>query len=83
MKLIIDINNNEYMGIKEYSNNITSYPITIHLYDAVRNGTPLDDLRAEIEQTAIDYDKFDDYRRIRGLWIALDIIDKYKAESEE
>lgn len=32
---------NEYLGIKKYPNNITSYPITIHLYDAVRNGTPL------------------------------------------
>ena len=42
----------------------------------------LDKIRAEIEQTAKDYDKFDDYRRVRGLWIALEIIDKYKAESE-
>ena len=42
----------------------------------------LDKIRTEIEQTAKDYDKFDDYRRVRGLWIALDIIDKYK-ESEE
>ena len=42
----------------------------------------LNEIRAEIEQTAKDYDKFDDYRRVRGLWIALDIIDKYK-ESEE
>lgn len=40
----------------------------------------LDKIRAEIEQTAKDYDKFDDYRRVRGLWIALKIIDKYKAE---
>lgn len=43
----------------------------------------LDKIRAEIEQTAKDYDKFDDYRRVRGLRIALEIIDKYKAESEE
>ena len=43
----------------------------------------VDKIRAEIEQKAIDYDKFDDYRRTRGLWIALGIIDKYKAESEE
>jgi len=43
----------------------------------------LDKIRAEIEQTAKDYDKFDDYRRVHGLWIALDIIDKYKAESED
>ena len=43
----------------------------------------LDKIRAEIEQTAKDYDKFADYRRVRGLWIALDIIDKYKGESED
>lgn len=42
----------------------------------------LDKIRAEIEQTAKDYDKFADYRRVRGLWIALEIIEKYKAESE-
>ena len=43
----------------------------------------LDKIRAEIEQTAKDYDKFADYRRIYGLWIAIDIIDKYKAEAEQ
>ena len=43
MKLIIDINDNEYIGIKEYPDNVTSYPVTIHLYDAVRNGVPLKD----------------------------------------
>lgn len=43
----------------------------------------LDKIRAEIEQTAKDYDKFADYRRVRGLWIALDIIDKYRAETEQ
>ena len=41
MQIVIDINENEYLGIKKYPNNITSYPVTIHLYDAVRNGTPL------------------------------------------
>lgn len=43
----------------------------------------LDNIRAEIEHTAKDYDKFDDYRRVHGLWIALKIIDKYEAESED
>ena len=38
----------------------------------------LSKIRTEIEQTAKEYDKFADYRRIYGLWIALDIIDKYK-----
>lgn len=42
----------------------------------------LDKIRSEIEQLAKDYDKFADYRRIYGLWIALDIIDKYRAEKE-
>ena len=43
----------------------------------------LDKIRSEIEQTAKDYDKYADYRRVHGLWIALDIIDKYKGESED
>ena len=43
----------------------------------------IEKIRAEIEQTAKDHDKFDDYRRVRGLWIALEIIDKYTAESED
>lgn len=40
-------------------------------------------VKAEIEQTAKDYDKFDDYRRVRGLWIALKIIDKHLKEVSE
>lgn len=40
-------------------------------------------IRTEIEQIAKDYDKFDDYRRVRGLWIALEIIDKYRNEVSE
>lgn len=47
----------------------------------IKSLTALDKIRAKIEQTAKDYDKFDDYRRARGLWIALEIIDK--TESEE
>ena len=41
MQIVIDINENEYLSIKNYPDNITSYPVTIHLYEAVRNGTPL------------------------------------------
>ena len=47
MKLIVDINDNDYMRIKKFSNDVTSYPISIHVYDAVRNGIPLDDIKAE------------------------------------
>lgn len=74
MKLIIDINDNEYIGIKEYPGNITSYPVTIHLYDAVRNGTPLEDIKVEIQNTILEqtYEK----GQIAEL-------EKIKAESEE
>ena len=41
MKLVIEIDENEYIGIKSFPNSNTSYPWTLHLYDAVRNGTPL------------------------------------------
>lgn len=42
-KIVIELDNNEYIRIKECPNNITSYPVTIHLYDAVRNGIPLEE----------------------------------------
>ncbi len=41
MKIVIDINENEYLGIKNYPNNTTSYPVTIHLYEAVKKGISL------------------------------------------
>lgn len=41
MKLVIDIDENEYIGIKSFPKGNTLYPLTLHLYDAVRNGTPL------------------------------------------
>ena len=53
MKIVIEINENEYTGIKSFPNANTSYPWTLHLYDAVRNGIPLDkvieDIKAEIQ----------------------------------
>ena len=41
MQIVIDINENEYLGIKNYPDAVTSYPVTLHLYEAVRSGTPL------------------------------------------
>lgn len=38
----------------------------------------LEKIRAEIEQTARDCDEYNDYGRVYGLQIALDIIDKYR-----
>ena len=82
MKLIIDINDNEYIGIKEYPDNVTSYPVTIHLYDAVKNGIPLDDVLDKIKeeiQENINYNKKMNYQGIvAGLLLTFDIIDKYR-----
>ena len=41
----------------------------------------LDKIRAEIEQTVRDCDEYNDYGRVYGLQIALDIIDKYKEDT--
>lgn len=57
MKLIIDINDNEYMRIKEYPNNITSYPVTIHIYDAIRKGIPLEQETCEDEEYEKDLNR--------------------------
>lgn len=78
MKLIIDINENEYLGIKSFPDSTTSYPWTLHLYEAVRNGTQLNDIKAEIldymtEDAMEDYD----YGHNDGLERALKIIDKH------
>ena len=96
MKLIIDVNDNEYMGIKKYPNNITSYPVTIHIYDAIRKGVPLEDvldkIRAEIEKERVEihtisfkgeYNNLFDDGRHNGLLKALEIIDKYREERSE
>ena len=58
------------------------FPIVDKLIRDRINEVP-DKIRAEIEQTARDCDEYNDYGRMYGLQIALDIIDKYKAESEE
>ena len=76
MKLIIDIPEEEYERIKDIPND---YKLLIH--KAVANGTPLDDVKAEIEEMPTDY---------CGGYIGLDkkevlqILDNIgKAESED
>lgn len=50
VKLVIEIEHNEYTGIKNFPDGTTSYPWTLHLYDAVRNGTPLDEYMVKAEK---------------------------------
>lgn len=83
VKLVIEIPKEIYNHTQEYEIGGFNQENDTKLFMAIKNGIPLDDVKAEIEQTAKDYDKFDDYRRIRGLWIALEILDNIGKESEE
>ena len=78
MKLIIDISEEDYNNIEPFFNGQTIKG-GFNLFKAleiIKNGIPLDDLIAEIEEIAT-YD---------GIYIdrayVLEIIDKYIAESE-
>ena len=78
VKLIIEISKGSYEQIVEAGD--LDY---LEVITAIESGTPLDDVKAEIEQTIKDYDKSGDYRRVRGLWMALEILNNIGKESEE
>lgn len=94
MKLVIDINENEYIGIKSMEKDTTSYPWTIHLYDAVKTATPLEkvleEITGEIEENLITDGQViegeffaDDAENINyGLNVALKIIDSHISGKE-
>jgi hypothetical protein len=83
MQIVIDIPDRIYKINQNRRLNITDAEI---LEKAVRNGIPLDKIRAEIEQKIIKrpYLNFKEWERCNNDTIleVLDIIDKYKAESE-
>jgi len=79
MKLIIDIPDNEY----QYTCDRTLHDRSIWDY-AIRNGVPLDDVKAEIaEQMETEFLEESTIGMNFGLRLALEIIDNIdKAESE-
>jgi len=98
MQIVIDIDNESYEHIKAFKNEdvlpvgwyaiIHGTPLTSDVTD-INDGNInciLDKIRAEIESCREDEEPhLVDYRYCRneGLDMALDIIDKYKAESED
>ena len=77
MKIVIDIDDNMFKSIKKANMDdakavICNYHATITI--AIRNGTPLNKIRAEIIELRS--------KQNVGVLECLDIIDKYKAESE-
>lgn len=96
MKLVIDISEDDYRKVQDGRASVsmmrkaitngTPHETVTEFADRCREcgrERVLDKIRGEIEQTAKDYDKFADYRRVYGLWIAIDIIDKYRVERED
>ena len=83
MKLIIDISEELYKGIECRNCELETEYVCYELMKAVDNGTPLDDVKAEIDE---QYDRVHPYNIdvAEGLEMALGILDNIgKAESEE
>lgn len=79
MKLIIDIPEDKY---KTFKNGMYSGMLDAELFQDIKNGTPLDNLRSEIEQVADEEQKHDEKWTI-GLRYAVKIIDKYREGDKE
>ena len=78
MKLIIDITELMWERLKKHSLNWGDIE---DIKDSIREGTPLDDLRAEISE--FKDDKIIHAERNEMIDIVLEIIDKYNTESNQ
>lgn len=76
----------EWTEIKQIDNKQFAdlLPAYDEMLNMIKNGTPLDKIRAEIDQKQYDFMSDGDYDEgIRfGLMLAYQIIDKYREESE-
>lgn len=84
MHIVIDIDENLYTRL--FDNGVDNYDDAVDMAKAIRKGTPLDKIRAEIE----DLDRFYDNDYFSGNRDSmfkcnevLQILDKYKTESED
>lgn len=77
MHIVIDIPEQMYLNAK--ANTLCGGDIIVK---AIKNGTPLTKIRDKITTEADYEDEYDDQDIAKGLYKAVDIIDKYKAESE-
>ena len=89
MKLIIDIPEVYYEALSKTEEIISSQrsgkTLMSVIYSAVGNGTPLDSIKAEIDKAQEPYQTstaYDEGVRF-GLMLAYQIVDRYKAESED
>lgn len=81
MKLIINIDKQDFTTIRE--NGFNGYADQHNrIVDAIANGTPLKQIKVEIEKLHY-HPKLDFIKNDEVVDMALDIIDKYKTESED
>ena len=78
MKLIIDIPEEDYKNVSR----IVDMGLGTNVDEAIKNGTPLDDVKAELEHMAC---RQYEHRLMLDRQETLEILDKYigKAESED
>lgn len=79
MKLIIDIPEEEYKDLMQTGENTINLGELLDLRNSVRNGTPFDDVKAEIDQYLFQNEFGSEYRKEVS-----QILDNIgKAESED
>lgn len=62
-EVVIKISDDDYCWLKQVSEGYTSYPCTLRLYEAVKNGILLEDIKAEIkEERECAYADFEQYK---------------------
>lgn len=88
MKLVIDIPEDAKIAFDNAKSNDLKGSYYDHggiIGNAIKNGKPLDEIRAEIEEMKLDFDLDIGNEMIYNNAIkdVLEIIDKYRAESED
>jgi hypothetical protein len=77
MKIVVEISEDDYRKVQDGRASVSM------MRKAIGNGTPLDKIRAEIAEEQNDCMVKEQYDTAYGLQLALWIIDKYNAETEQ
>ena len=82
MKIVIDISESKYNAIKKLKDIETSYPTTLELYKAVKDGTPLPKEHGRIgDLDALKLDFWDNRSKLHRFADIANTIDKVDRKS--
>lgn len=83
MKIIIDISEEEYKDLTQNGENTINLGVLLALRKAVRDSTPLDDVKAEIEKNAYPIvHGVNNHEKGMTLYGILQVLDRIGKESE-